>query len=114
MPTPLPNNTQFLLPDYMISILNQLAEGQTAKTALQADISKYNREKSRYAYQMLVSLTLDEKIDNNEYRLWLSRLGGINNDKRIIASFIEEQNYSDALILANMLPDLYQLESNDL
>jgi len=107
-------NKEEPLPEYMISILNQLAEGQTAKTALQADISKYNREKSRAAYQMLVSLTLEEQLDYTKYRLWLNRLGGMGNDKRIISSFIEEENYTDALALANILPDLYQLEDNDL
>lgn len=107
-------NKEQPLPDYMISLLSQLAGGQTAKTAMQGDLSTYHREKSRSAHQMLLSLALEEEFDYNEYRLWLDRLGGINSDRKIIASFISEENYSDALALANLIPDLYALQENDL
>jgi len=97
------------LPEYMISILQQLAAGQTAKTILQNDMAHYHREKSRTAMQMLVAFQYDEVFNYNTYRLWLNRLGGINADRKIVASFIAEGNINDALELANLFPELYGL-----
>jgi hypothetical protein len=44
----------------------------------------------------------------------LTNLGGITSDKQIIATYISEDNFAEALALANMLPQLYQLEGNEL
>ncbi|MCK4638127.1 MAG: T9SS type A sorting domain-containing protein, partial [Bacteroidales bacterium] len=41
-------------------------------------------------------------------------VGGIRADEQIIASYIQEGNYTDALSLANMLPALYDMEGEDL
>jgi hypothetical protein len=91
-----------------------LAEGETAKTIMLNDMSRYDREKSRTALQMIVSLQYDEVFDFNTYRIWLNHLGGVNNDRRIVASFVQEGNYSDALALAEIFPELYNLENDDL
>jgi len=107
-------NKEQPLPAYMISILQQLAEGETAKTIMLNDMSRYDREKSRTALQMIVSLQYDEVFDFNTYRIWLNHLGGVNNDRRIVASFVQEGNYSDALALAEIFPELYNLENDDL
>jgi hypothetical protein len=107
-------NKEQPLPDYMMDILRQVAAGQTAKTVLQNQMSFYHRDKSRLAHQMLVALHYDEMFDYNTYRLWLGRLGGMQNDIKSVASFVEEGNYSDALALANLFPDLYGLENNEL
>jgi hypothetical protein len=107
-------NKEQPLPDYMMDILRQVAAGQSAKTVLQNQMSFYHRDKSRLAHQMLVALHYDEMFDYNKYRLWLGRLGGMQNDIKSVASFVEEGNYSDALALANLFPDLYGLENNEL
>lgn len=107
-------NKEQPLPDYMISILRQLAAGQTAKTVLQNDLALYHRKKSRTALQMLVALQYDEIFDFDTYRLWLNRLGGLQSDYKIVASFVQENNYTDALALANLFPDLYQLQNEAL
>jgi len=44
-------------------------------------------------------------------RNWLDNLGGINYDRQIIASYVNEGNFTDAFSLANMLPQLYDLDS---
>jgi len=46
-------------------------------------------------------------------RNWLDNIGGINSDRRIITSYIEQGNFTDAFTLANMLPSLYKLQGND-
>jgi len=103
-------NKEQPLPDYMISILKQMGGGQTAKTVLQNDMARYHREKSRTALQMLIALQYDEVFDYNTYRLWLNRLGDINADRKIVASFVQQNNYTDALALANLFPELYNLQ----
>jgi hypothetical protein len=107
-------NKEQPLPEYMISILKQIGGGQTAKTVLQNDISRYHREKSRTALQMLVALQYDEVFDYDTYRFWLNRLGGMNADHKIVASFVQQNNYTDALALANLFPELYNLQGTAL
>jgi hypothetical protein len=107
-------NKEQPLPSYMISILKQVSQGLTAKSALLGDMALYKRNKDRIARQMLASLHFDEQFDYESYRLWLSRLGGLQNDRKCIASLISEGNIEDALDLAEILPDIYQLEGDDL
>lgn len=107
-------NKEEPLPDYMISILRQLADGETAKTIMLNDMARYNRQKSRIARQMLVSLPFEAEADAAEYRLWLSRLEGMHNDRKIVASLIAEGKTTDALALANLFPELYALENQAL
>lgn len=97
------------LPDYMIEILRQLATGETYKTVLEKQMAMYNREKSRAAKDMIRSYLNDTILDNTALRGWLNNLGGIEADKQIISTYIQEDNYTDALSLANMLPQLYNL-----
>lgn len=102
------------LPDYMIEILRQLATGETYKTVLEKQMAMYNREKSRAANDMIRSYLNDTILDNNALRGWLNNLGGIEADKQIISTYIQEDNYTDAFSLANMLPQLYNLSGDAL
>jgi hypothetical protein len=54
------------------------------------------------------------QTDFTELRNWLYNVGVIRADEQIIASYIQEGNYTDALSLANMLPALYDMEGEDL
>ena len=56
----------------------------------------------------------DSITDFTELRNWLNNLGGIRADEQIIASYIQEGNYTDALSLANRLPAMYDMEGDDL
>ena len=102
------------LPVYMIDILRQVANGITYKTVLQQQMSRYNRNKTRAAYDIIRSNLNDSITDFNELRNWLDNIGGIRADEQIIASYIQEGNYTDALSLANMLPALYDMEGDEL
>lgn len=102
------------LPSYMIEILRQVAAGTTYKTVLQQEMSRYNREKTRAANDMIRSYLNDTIMDNNALRNWYDNLGGIEADKQIISSYIHEGNFNDALSLANMLPQLYSLQGDNL
>lgn len=102
------------LPSYMIEILRQVAAGTTYKTVLQQEMSRYNREKTRAANDMIRSYLNDTIMDNNALRNWYDNLGGIGADKQIISSYIHEGNFNAAFSLANMLPQLYYLQGDDL
>ncbi len=102
------------LPDYMVNILKQVAEGATYKTVLEQQMAHYNRNKTRAAHNMIRHIVHDSIVDNNLLRQWLNNLGGIQSDKQIIGTFVQEGNYANALALANMLPQLYNLQNDEL
>jgi hypothetical protein len=107
-------NKENPLPGYMIDLLKQLAEGTTYKTALQQQMAGYKHNYTRAAHDIIRSILNDSIVDNTALRNWLDNLGGITSDRHIIATYISEDNYTDALTLASMLPQLYKLEGNEL
>lgn len=102
------------LPEYMIDILRQVAGGTTYKTVLEQQMGRYNQAITRSAYDIIRSNLNDSITDYNELRNWLDNIGGARADEQIIVSYIQENNFEDALILANMMPDLYGYNSNEL
>jgi len=102
------------LPEYMIEILKQVATGNTYKTVLLQEMSRYNLQRTRAANDIIRSYLNDSIIDYNDLRNWLDNLGGIEADKQIISTYIHENNYESALSLASMLPQLYNLQGGDL
>ncbi len=102
------------LPEYMIDLLKQLAEGTTYKTALQQQMAGYKHAYTRAAHDIIRSNLNDTVADYVELRNWLDNLGGITSDRQIISSYISEENFTDAFTLANMLPQLYNLQGNEL
>lgn len=107
-------NKEEPLPDYMIDLLKQLAEGTTYKTALQQQMANYKHNYTRAAQDIIRSILNDTATNNAELRDWLDNLGGITSDRQIISSYISEGNFTDAFTLADMLPQLYNLEGNEL
>lgn len=106
-------NKEEPLPDYMISLLEQLASGSTYKTALQKQMADYKHAYSRAAYDIIRSMLNDTVLDYAQLRSWLDNVGGITSDRQIISSYIAQSNFTDAFTLANMLPALYELSGND-
>lgn len=102
------------LPDYMIEILRQVSTGTTYKTVLHRQMAYYNRNKTRAAHDIIRSLLNDTLTDYSELRNWLDNLGGIRADEQIIATYLQEGNYSDALALADMMPALYGYDEEEL
>ena len=102
------------LPAYIIDILRQVATGITYKTVLQQQMALYSQGKSRDAHNMIRCILNDTVLDFTALRNWLDNLGGIRADEQIIASYLEEGNYSAALSLANTLPEFYDLTGTDL
>jgi hypothetical protein len=102
------------LPDYMISILKQVAEGTSYRTVLEMEMAKYSHDRSRAAGDMIRSILNDEELDVAQLRLWLTNLGGIEAERQIIASYAHAGDFTLALALAETLPQTYQLAGDDL
>lgn len=102
------------LPDYMIEILKQVAEGSTYKTVIINQLSEYAFKKAEAANDIIRSLLNEETPDMSALRNWLDNLGGAAADRQIISTYMHEDNYADALTLANMLPALYNLTGDEL
>ncbi len=102
------------LPAYMIDILRQVADGTTYKTVLQLEMARYSHDRARAANDIIRGILNDELMDLAELRNWLDNLGGIESDKQIISSYLQEGNFTSAFSLANMLTQIYNLQDENL
>ena len=102
------------LPDYMIGILQQIAEGASSRSALESQMAKYKHDYVLSAGDIVRSLLSDTVVNLTELREWLGNMNDINADHDIISIYMDEGNFTDAMALANMLPSLYGLTGNDL
>ena len=102
------------LPGYMIDILRQVAEGSSYKTLLQLEMNKFSRLRTNSANAIIRSILNSECIDYTDLRNWLENLGGIEADKQIISSYMDELNYTAASNLALTLATKYNLQGEEL
>lgn len=77
-------------------------------------MAHYNQLKTRAAYDIVRSLLNDSVTDNNELRNWLDNIGGKRADEQIIASYMSEGNFTNALSLAALMPSLYNYTGDEL
>jgi hypothetical protein len=91
-----------------------VATGTTYKTVLLQEMARYSHQKSDAANRIIRSYLNDTVTDLTMVRNWLDNLGGIEADKQIIATYIQDGNYTNALALATLLPDLYPMDSTSL
>lgn len=102
------------LPDYMIGLLQQIASGITARTAMESQMAYYGQEYQRAAGDVVRSIANDSVIDMNALVAWLGNMDELESDREIVSLYMEEGNFENALSLANMLPTLYNLTGDDL
>lgn len=107
-------NKENPLPDYMVDILRQVADGFTARTALEAQMGKYGHDYTLAAGDIVRSNLNDSIADPTELRTWLGNTRDLASDRMIVASYLQEGDSLHAFTLANLLPDLYGLQGNDL
>ena len=102
------------LPGYMIDILKQVAEGTSYRTVLTLQMTQHNSLRNRAAQDIIRSLTHSEEPDRQELRNWFANLQSLQADRQIIAFYLEENSFDEALMLAETLPAIYALEDDDL
>ncbi|OYT15556.1 MAG: hypothetical protein B7C24_12505, partial [Bacteroidetes bacterium 4572_77] len=102
------------LPDYMISILRQMSNGTSAKTAMLNQKASYYSKKTNAIQAMIRSIKNEDELDIIALRNWLGNMENINADKQIVSTYLYEDNYTAANNLLNLIPDLYNLEGEKL
>ena len=104
------------LPDYMISILRQISNGASAKTALLNQKALHFADKTKAAQKMILSIKNEEELDIIALRNWLSNLESLEADKQVVATYLYEDDYANANAnaLLDLMPDLYNLEGDQL
>ena len=102
------------LPAYMIDILRGVVGGTTYKTVLQGQMSYYHRLMTRAANDMIRSLLNDTLTDLAQLRTWYGNLGGLRSGEQVVATYMQEGNYTQALALANAFPTTYKLTEEEL
>ena len=102
------------LPDYMIGLLRQMADGVTARTAMESQMAHYSQKYRQAASDIIRSILCDSIIDQTLLVGWLGNMYDLESDREIVSIYLEEDNYTDAIALANMLPTLYGLVGDDL
>nr|NQU91133.1 T9SS type A sorting domain-containing protein [Bacteroidota bacterium] len=107
-------NKEQPLPQYMIDILWQLANGTSYKTVLLSEMAAYHAQKIAAAQAVIRSIVNEDEPDMEELRNWLDNIGGLEADKQIIDTYILESDYSSAQSLLDILPALYELSGDNL
>ncbi len=100
------------LPEYLISILKQLAGGITYKTILLQDMARYKAAKTQAAYDLIRSSLNDTVTDYQYIRNWLDNLDNMNADLQIVSTYLAEADYSSAQTMLDIIPGIYNLEGN--
>jgi hypothetical protein len=102
------------LPDYMIDILRQAIGGITYKTILEDEMAQYHAAKTQAAQDIIRSILFDTVFIMTDYRNWLDNMDNMIADRQIIASYLSENDTTNAIALLNLLPSLYNLEGESL
>ncbi len=106
-------NKQNPMSQNLIDILRQV-NTSSAKTVLQAHMAASKRDFNRAAGEIVRSIVNDSILNKNELRFWLAKMEDIHADHEIIATYVDEGDFTTAIALANMLPSLYELTGTDL
>jgi hypothetical protein len=107
-------NKEQPLPDYMLAILRQMSNGSSAKTALLNQKALHFNAKTKAAQKMILSIKNEEELDIVALRNWLGNMESLEADKQVVATYLYEDDYSNANALLDMIPDLYNLQGDKL
>lgn len=102
------------LPDYMIEMLRQIASGVTPRTALTSQIAEYAHDRNIAACDIVRSFLNDTVVNLTTLRQWLGNINDITADRMAVATYVQEGDFLNAISLANTLPNIYNLQENDL
>ncbi len=102
------------LPEYMIQILKSLTGNVTYKTILQGQMAHHGRMENRAAGVLLRDMLNDSIRDEAAIRSFMAARQNLPMDMQIVDSYMESGETTDALALAAMLPQLYNLTGDAL
>ena len=102
------------MPQYMTDLLREMANGSTARTALESQMAKSEREYLIAAGDIVRSNLNSEESDHEQLRTWLANMNDMLSDRLIVASYIQEGDFENAVALAEILPYVYDLQGSEL
>lgn len=102
------------LPEYMIEILESLTGNVTYKTILQGQMAYHGGMENRAAGVLLRDKLNDSIRDEAAIRSFMAARQSLSMDLQIVDSYLESGETTDALALAAMLPQLYDLTGDAL
>ncbi|MGE4589854.1 MAG: T9SS type A sorting domain-containing protein [Acidaminococcaceae bacterium] len=102
------------LPDYMLNILKQVAEGTSYRTVLELQMSRHSHDRAQAANDIIRSILNADELDMDQLQLWLTNFGGLEAEKQLIATYAHQGDYNLALALAETLPVAYKLQDEQL
>jgi hypothetical protein len=102
------------LPEYMIEILESLTGNVTYKTILQGQMAYHGGMENRAAGVLLRDKLNDSIRDEAAIRSFMAARQSLSMDLQIVDSYLESGETTDALVLAAMLPQLYDLTGDAL
>ena len=93
---------------------SQISAGLTPSESLVAEMAKQAHDRNMAAGDIVRSCLNEEVTDVNELRLWLGNMNDISTDRMVVASYIQEGDFTNALALANTFPNVYGLHDESL
>ena len=102
------------LPEYMIAILQQVANGVTARTAMEAQMARYSQLYRQAAGDIVRGILNDTVVDKADLVRWLGNMRDMETDHQIVGIYLEDGDLEGAEALAEMLPSLYGLTGREL
>lgn len=102
------------LPDYMIEILESLTGNVTYKTILQGQMAYHGSKEARAAGILLRDMLNDSIRDEAAIHGFMAARQNLPMDMQMVDAYLESGQAADALALAGMLPQLYNLTEDAL
>ena len=102
------------LPEYMMEVLESLKGNITYKTILQSQMAHNSLEQAKAERALLHNIVHDSISNMQVLRTQLAAAQSLPMDMQIVDVFMQEGKTSEALSLANMLPQLYGLTAEAL
>lgn len=102
------------LPEYMILMLQQLANDSTYKTVLLAQINSYKSAMMEAGQKLVRSALADSIPDYTSARAWLSLMDDPESDRHVANLFINEGKFDSAHFVLDLIPSKYNLDGAEL
>ena len=97
------------LPQYMLDLIVANWDAKTVLTLLEGSLADVSSKMAVISNLLISNCMLDSIINKDEARSWLLRRGNISDYYSVAESYIESNNFDNALNYANQIPDLFKL-----
>lgn len=93
---------------------SQITAGVVPQSDIVAQMIQCLHDRNMAAGDIVRSNLNENEANFEELRMWLGKMQTLANDRIIVASYIHEGDFKNALALANTLPNVYNLQGDNL